>query len=176
MSKTKQSQRVWVIRAGKNGDAHKLFLESSVFALADAGLGDLTNLDPTRDAFYTVYRECHPDETESGSAGIAGKYFRFAQEVQIADLIVYPALPDKNIYVGEVTSLYSFSQASEFPHQRKVRWQFVIPKADFSRVAQYELGAARTFFEFKKNVQELMRKIDDGAVTRLPLKTKAKAK
>jgi len=175
MSKAIESRRVWVIRAGKKG-AHKLFLESSVIALADAGLGDLTIFAPTRDALYSAYRALHPSETSNGSAGIVGKYFRFAQEVKIGDLIAYPALPDKKIYIGEVTGDYSFIRTSEFPHQHSVRWAFIIPKADFSRNAQFELGAARTFFEFKRNMAELVRKIEDGVVTRFTQNSKIKAK
>ena len=166
MSKTSESRRVWGIRAGKKGDAHELFLEEKVIGLADAGLGDLAKIAPTRDAYYSAYRALHPDETSTGSAGIAGKFFRFAQEVKIGDLIAYPALSDKKIYIGEVIGDYSFIRTSAFPHQRTVCWRFVIPKAHFSPNAQFELGAARTFFEFKKNVAELIRKIEDGAVTR----------
>ena len=175
MKTDNNSQRVWAIRAGRGGEAHELFLNSRVIVLADAGLGDLTKVKPTRDAFYAIYREMHPDETPSGSAGIVGKFFRFAQEVKIGDLVVYPALSDKNIYIGEVTGSYSFVTISRFPHQRRVQWNYVIPKFEFSQSSIYELGAARTFFEFKRNMQELKRKINSGSLTCFPLGSITKA-
>lgn len=92
--KPKTTSRFWGIRAGKGGAAHKLFLSRGVIALADAKLSDLSKLEPTRDSFYAVYRKLHPDETRTGSAGIAGKFFRFTHEVVIGDFIVYPALPE----------------------------------------------------------------------------------
>lgn len=176
MNKNGKTQRIWVIRAGQGGDAHNLFLEKHVVGLSNASLGDLTKLGAERAAFYDAYREAHPDETRTGSAGIAGKFFRMIHEVRPGDLMIYPALPNKNIYIGDVTGEYSFVQMSEFPHQRAVKWLYVIPKAEVSQAARYELGAARTFFEFKKNVQEMMRKIDAGPITLDLPKAKTKAR
>lgn len=167
------TKSTWGIRAGKKGKAHDLFLDEGVIALEDAELGDLCQLEPDRDSFYSAYRELFPDDTRTGSAGIAGKFFRFAHEIKVGDLVVYPALPNKQVYVGEVVGEYEYVSSSEYPHQRKVKWKYVIPKSEFSRPAQYELGAARTFFQFKKNVDELLRKTKEKSVTRFRAKKKA---
>jgi predicted Mrr-cat superfamily restriction endonuclease len=159
--------RVWGIRAGKRGEAHELFLEDRVVALADAELGDLSKLQTSREAFYIAYRKKHPNDTRTGSAGIGGKFFRFMHEVSVGNLVVYPALRTRTIYVGVVTSGYAFRKGSAFPHRRSVEWRFEIPKSEFSLSARYELGAARTFFEFRKNVKELLAKIGSKSVTRL---------
>ena len=159
--KLKTTSRFWGIRAGKGGEGHKLFLDRCVIALADAELGDLSKLEQTRESFYAVYRKLHPDETRTGSAGIAGKFFRFMNEVVIGDFIVYPALPEKLVYVAKITGKYKFVNTSDYPHQRAVKWTYVIPKKEFTQNALYELGAARTFFEFKKNIQELKAKMSD---------------
>ena len=122
--KMNSANRIWGIRAGKNGDAHKLFLTKGVIALADGGLGDLSKLEATRDSFYAAYRKLHPGETRTGSAGIAGKFFRFGNEVVIDDFSVYPALPDKLAYVAKVTGKYTFVNTSDYPHQRAVEWKY----------------------------------------------------
>lgn len=57
-----------------------------------------------------------------------------------------------------------FIESSEYPHQRTVEWKYVIPKKEFTQNALYELGAARTFFEFKKNIQELTTKMSDDSL------------
>lgn len=165
MTKT-NTPRVWVIRAGRGGKAHDLFVEKSLIALDDAELGDLATIGATREAFYAAYRDKHPEETRSGSAGVGGKFYRFVHEVRTGHLIVYPARPDKQVYIGEVTGQYEFVPSSNYPHQRKVKWKYVIPKGDFTLPAQYELGAARTFFKFKKNVPELLDKISGKEVAR----------
>ncbi len=166
--------RIWGIRAGKGGEAHDLFIGECVIALADADLGNLAKLPKSREDFYTAYRKNHPEETRTGSAGIGGKFFRFIHEVHVGDLIVYPALSDKMIYVGDIFGDYAFNNASLFPHQRPVVWKFMIPKSDFSLAARYELGAARTFFEFKKNAKELLARIGDKSAA--PFQSNVKVK
>lgn len=170
----KTTNTAWGIRAGKGGKAHELFVEEGVIALEDVELGDLSKLDPNRDSFYSAYRDLFPDDTRTGSAGIAGKFFRFANEIEVGDLIVYPAISNRQVYVGEIVGEYEYVSASDYPHQRTVKWKYVIPKSEFSQAARYELGAARTFFQFKKNVGELVRKTKEGSVT--PFKAKKKAK
>lgn len=155
--------RFWGIRAGKGGAAHKLFIENGVIALADARLGDLSKLEATRDSFYVAYRTLHPEETRTGTAGIGGKFFRFIYEVAVGDFIVYPALIDKRVYIAEVTGEYKFEVSSEHQHQRTVRWTHAIPKCELSKRACQELGAARTFFEFKTNISELMLKMNNSS-------------
>ena len=157
--KLNPTARFWGIRAGKGGEAHKLFLEKCVVALADAELGDLMLIEAKRDSFYSAYRKLHPSETRTGSAGIGGKFFRFVHEMAVGDYIVYPALSDKQVYICVVTSEYFYVQSSEYQHQRAVKWIYVIPKLELSKRACQELGAARTFFEFKNNLQELLEKM-----------------
>lgn len=170
------SKRIWGLRAGKKGSGHQTFIEERVIALEDAEMGDLADLGESRDAFYEKYRGLHPEDTRTGSAGIAGKFFRFAVEMVKGDLVVYPALRDKHVYVGEISGEYSFFAESEFPHQRAVKWKYVIPKSEFSMQARYELGAARTLFELKRNRDELLRRINSDSVTRFKAKTKSKSK
>ncbi len=152
----------WVIRAGKGGAAHNLFIKNGLVVLSDAGLGNLLKLNATRSSFYATYRELHPDKTRSGIAQIGGKYFRFLHEIAIGDYVLYPSLSDKQIYVGLVTGEYSYKKLSKYPHRRTVSWINKIPKSEFSIPARRELGAARTLFEFKNNTQELITKMHDN--------------
>jgi hypothetical protein len=166
--------RIWCIRAGKGGEAHDLFLGEKVIALADAGIGDLTKLEGSRKSFYAAYRNSHPEATNVGTAGIGGKFFRFIYEVGVDDLVVYPALQDKTVYIGAILSKYTFVARSPFPHRRLVQWKFMVPNREFSNASRYEFGAARTFFEFKNNADDLLSKIADRTVTRFRSKAKAK--
>ena len=145
------NKRFWVVRAGRGGAAHRLFVDRSQIALEDGSMGPLRQLKCTREAFCHKYRDSRPDESKTGTASIAGKYFRFFNEVRIGDVVLYPCLEDKSIHVGKVVGKYKFVSTSDFPHQRKTKWAGRVPKADLSIETQYELGAARTFFEFRRN-------------------------
>ncbi len=157
MNPNGREPQMWVIRAGKDGEADRIFMEQNLVVLSDSGLGNLVNIQSSRDGFCKAYRKLHPDETRSGSAGIAGKFYRFAHEVRINDFVLYPCIKDKNVYFGRITSDYVFSGEGEpaFPHQRQVAWQGSFAKSLLSVTAQREIGAARTFFQIKTHSAEI---------------------
>jgi len=157
-----QVNRVWVIRAGKGGQAHDLFLDKAVVALADVGLGHLNKLGDSREHFYDAYRSLFPEESRTGSAGVAGKFFRFLHEVAVGDIVVYPD-QSKRVNIGVVTGPYTFKKTADFQHQRKVEWRGTIDKADFRIEVVQEMGAARTFFEIKRHPEVFANLIDSAS-------------
>jgi predicted Mrr-cat superfamily restriction endonuclease len=152
-TKLPSNPSIWVIRAGQGGAAHALFLTQRLIALGDAGLGDLRKLQRDRGAFYEAYSSLHPDAARPAIAGIAGKFYRFAYEVTIGDVIVYPSLVASLVHVGIVTGHYKFTKISnaEYPHQMSVNWKCAIPKDSLSESVRREMGAARTFFQIKRH-------------------------
>ena len=152
-----RSRKIWVMRAGKKSEAQSLFLKSGVIALIDTGLGDLGKLPKSREVFYKAYKHCDPNNTITGIKGIGGKYFRFVHEVLIDDIVLFPSHFDRQVYIGNVKSEYHYSPKvdKKFPHQKNVQWCLSFDKFILSKKAIRELGAARTFFQFKNNVEEI---------------------
>lgn len=152
-----KEEKIWVIRAGVDGEADHLFLSVGMIVLRDPGMGNLKKLPNRRKAFYEAYEKLRPDETLTGIAGIGGKFFRFVHEVAVGDLVLYPSLKDKHLYIGRIKGRYRYSNRpdSNFPHQRQVIWVCSIPKWDLSEFANRELGAARTFFRLKNHAAEI---------------------
>jgi restriction system protein len=150
-------KRLWVIRAGKKGDAHDLFMGQCLIVLEHQELGDLRKLQPNRSAFYKAYAAKHPDDGKVAIGGIGGKFYRFIHEIKVGESVLYACLLDKNIYHGKVTGEYFYDQESKktFPHRRKIQWQGWFPKKSLSEFARRELGAARTLFEITKNFDEI---------------------
>ena len=148
-------KRMWAIRAGIKGTAHPFFVQKRLICLADPGIGDLRKIIKDRSAFYACYSRLHPRGSPVAVKGIGGKFFRFIHEIHLGDLIIYPALKQRRIYLGEVAGEYRFSQGyKEFPHQRAVNWLLNFPKASLSVSAGRELGAARTLFEIRRHREE----------------------
>jgi predicted Mrr-cat superfamily restriction endonuclease len=154
------SAKLWAIRAGKKGVAHELFLKESVVALEDSLMGDLLQIERNREAFYSCYRQHYPKAKPEGVTGVAGKYYRFCYDIQPHDAVLYLSFVDKMFYFGEITGEYYYSPASQFPHQRKVKWLHYFNKKYLSRESQHETGAARTFFEIKKNAAEIYKMVN----------------
>lgn len=152
------TQSFWIIRAGVGGEAHNEFIDNSIIALADPGLGNLKNLDAKREAYLHAYTDAHPSQKRSSVAGTAGKFYRFVHEVQIGDRVLYPAVTEKRIYVGEIVGGYVYLQQSKpFCHRRTVKWLGTVNRDELSEQARREMGAARTFFKLQRTQQEVAR-------------------
>ena len=150
----------WVIRAGEGGSADSYFMNKHVIVLKDQGLRNLSQIEPTRQAFYDAYGSIKPYETHKAITGIGGKFYRFVHEMQIGDIVLYPSLKMREIFYGKITGKYQYVlKDKDYPHQRKVQWITSFPKSSLSKAAQYELGSARTLFKYSKNISELLYKI-----------------
>ena len=156
----KSSKNIWAIRAGKNGRADRLFFESKVIALEDDLMGNLLDIEPSRDAFKQAYQGKHPEASPGGSANIAGKFFRFCNEVKTNDVVIYYRLADQHFYAGIVVEDYQFGSKGDYPHQHSVKWKARFPKSAISVTAQRELGAARTFFKVSRHIDEINRVLE----------------
>ncbi|MDB4671144.1 hypothetical protein OAF34_03325 [Pirellulaceae bacterium] len=156
----KSGKNMWAIRAGKNGCADRLFFESKVIALEDDLLGDLSDIEPNRVAFKLAYREKHLEASPGGSANIAGKFFRFCNEVKTSHVVIYYRLADQHFYAAIVAGNYTFKPQADYPHQHLVKWKARFPKSAISVTAQRELGAARTFFQVSRHIDEINRVLE----------------
>lgn len=155
----------WAIRAGVQGKADSYFISRRLIVLEKQGLGDLNDIEPTREAFYDAYKVIDPNKTRTAIAGIGGKSFRFAHEMQIGDLILYPQIKSRNVFVGFITNNYMYDVNDDyFPHQRNVECVRSFAKQTLSKSAQYELGAARTLFKYEKHINEIIEVVKNSDV------------
>jgi len=158
-SPSEEAVRMWVLRAGKGGEAHDLFIAEQVIALADENMGSLRSLANTRTAFYQAFAFRNPHKEAVAIRGKGGKFFRFIHEVSVGDYVLYPSLREgRHVYLGIVKSDYFYvPKLGPFSHRRRIRWISSVRKAALSEFAQRELGGARTFFRFKSHVGEIRR-------------------
>lgn len=168
-SMTTETRPIWVVRAAKHGEAHSLFLTHGLVALEDQGLGNLSKLKADRQAFYAVYRRLQPNDSRVSTAGIAGKFFRFAHEMAKGDMMLYPATKEACVYVGTIVGSYRYNPKlnEKFPHQLSVDWVGTMGASALSQPARHELGAARMLFQFKRHEEGLRQLLDNRHLKRL---------
>lgn len=142
-------KRVWGIHA-KDED---LFLEKNVLAIG-WNLGDLSRIEPTREAFKQSFLEQYPHETKNAVATRAGILYRFVCEMKDGDYVVYPSKSNRKINIGIVVGDYFFNPDEDFKNQRKVKWIKHLPRTDFTQGALYEVGSAMSFFMVKNYADE----------------------
>ena len=121
-------------------------------------LGDLGPLAPTREAFKARYASVYPDEKPAAIPIKAGVLYRFAKEMQVGDVVVYPSKPDRIVYIGTIQGNYAYQPdvSENYPNRRSVTWQVAVPRAEISQPALYEIGSALTLFQVNNNADEFL--------------------
>jgi restriction system protein len=149
------TKRLW----GIHNDHPELgLIEHGFVSVGWDDLGDLTHLDPNREAFKAMLREARP-ETKEGAIRVAGGVlYRFVHEMKPGDLVIHPHRPDSTLAFGRITGDYRWDATSErHRHRRDVEWvDSSIPRQKFSQAALYEIGAAVTLFTVKRHATEFL--------------------
>lgn len=151
--------RVWGIHTMDD----KLFLQEKVIAIGWREMGDLSKIESSREAFKNLYSTIYKDAKKGSIANGAGMLYRFVNEVNIGDYVVFPSKIDRQINIGVIESDYIYnSSATEYVQQRKVKWLKHLPRTSFSQGALYEVGSAMSFFSVKNYADEYLAALDKG--------------
>lgn len=131
-------------------------LEGNYIAIGWKKMGDLSNLEPTREAYYKKYSEIYPDAKKMSVSNSAGQIYRFINEAKIGDYVVFPTKFDRRVNIGIIESDYYFDESErEYPHKRKVNWILKgINRNKYSQAARYEFGSFLSFFKIQKYTNE----------------------
>jgi restriction system protein len=159
-----EEKTIWGIHAGKTGDAESLFLGKKVVALGWEKFGTFDGLK-TREDFKEKYAQVYPEASEQSVATSAGQLYRFVHEMQIGDLVAYPAKKSRQVHIGEVTGVYEYRPTvnSNYPNQRSVKWLEHVPRTKFSQGALYEMGSALSLFQVRNYADEIFAALEGKA-------------
>lgn len=149
--------RIWGIHTMDDS----LFLNQNIIAIGWDTIGDLSQIEPTREAYKNEYIRAYPNAKKGSVATGAGMLYRFSCEMQKGDYIVFPSKIDRKINIGIVESDYFHDDAAAmYPNQRKVKWLRHLPRTAFSQGALYEVGSALSFFQVKNYSDEFLKALD----------------
>lgn len=152
-----EEKKVWGIHTMDDN----LFLNKNLIALGWKEFGDLTKVEPNREAFKVHYAEVFPDAKKGQVPTSSGMLFRFLHEIQLGDYIVFPSKIDRKINIGTVESDYFFEASDgDYVQRRKVKWLKHLPRTAFSQGALYEVGSAMSLFAVKNYSDEFLAALD----------------
>jgi restriction system protein len=131
-------------------------VEKGYIAIGWDKLGDLSKLQPSRDAFKAAIAAAYVDKKPGAIPVDAGILFRFVHDMKKGDLVVYPSKPNRMVNLGVIEGDYKFESANvnKYPNRRRVKWLRQIPRTDFSLDALHEIGAFITLFKIANNADE----------------------
>jgi restriction system protein len=140
-------------------------IEQGYIAIGWREMGDLSLLQPKRDAFKAAYEVAYPNSKEQTIRTSAGVPYRFLIEMKLGDIVIFPSKPNRMVNIGVVEGDYSFQSHAplECPHRRVVRWIKHLPRASFSQPALNEIGSALTLFRVTSNADEFLAALEGEA-------------
>ena len=139
-------------------------IEAGYVAIGWRELGDLRNIPPNRDGFKAALRQHLPDGNDGAVPVHAGILFRFVNEMQAGDIVVYPSKHDRMVNIGRFTGEIHHvpDDRDEYPNRRAVQWLGHFPRTHFSQSALNEIGSAITLFRVRTHVAEFLTAVDLG--------------
>lgn len=151
--------RIWGIH---NRNNQNMLLENKVIAIGWKEMQDLTDILQDRESYKEKYAKVYQDASKAKIAGDAGQLYRFVNEAQIGDYVVYPTMFNREINIGILKGNYFYKEnESEYPQQRKVEWIKNIPRTSLSQGALNEIGSLKSFFMIKNYFNEYIDIIED---------------
>lgn len=148
-----EEKKVWGIHTMDD----YMFLNRNLIAIGWKEMGDLSVLDPERDAFKKKYMSVYPDAKLQAVANSAGMLYCFVHEAKIGDYVVFPSKVNREINIGIIEGDYVYSPGeTEYVQTRKIKWLKHLPRTSFSQGALYEVGSAMSFFSVKNYADEYM--------------------
>lgn len=162
--------KLWTVRAGRHGQQEQICLDEKLITIGWNGLPDLKSFK-TRDDLFDAYQEIY--QQGKVKAGITvGQIWRFANEIDIGDLVALPSKFQPVIHIGKVTGEYKHEQKQDIVHWRKVNWLQAIPRAAFDQDLLYSFGSLLTVSQVsREKAAERVLALIEGK--KIPITTRA---
>ena len=146
---------------GMHTKDESIFFRDKKVAIGWEEMGDLSQIDPTRDGFKAHYSDVYPDAKKGSIATSAGELYRFVHEVKQGDYVVYSSTTDRQVYIGTIAGPYEYAgMGINYPNRRNVKWLKHVPRTAFTQGALYELGSALSLFTIKNYADEYIGALD----------------
>jgi restriction system protein len=143
--------RLWIVRAGRNGERELEAISQGKLMLGFSEVGDLSELK-TRDAILAHLEDAMPTFREKQRRNFAAQLNQFANVIQGGDLVALPRKLTSGVAIGEVAGPYVFVPDGVSRHTRAVKWlNEAVPRETFGQDLRYSFGAFMTVCEVQRN-------------------------
>lgn len=144
----------WVVRAGRGGRYTTEFEQTGRCAVGyfvEQPIDGMSRDDLTELVAAAMHEQGAP---ESGLVNSVGQLHRFANDIEVGDVVITPDSDTRELLWGRVTGPYVYDeevgeQFGGFPHQLPVDWQGRRSRDDLPQRVLYSLGSSLTVFQPK---------------------------
>ena len=144
-------KRLWIVRAGKQGQRELSAIAESRLLPGFLEVGDL-RLYPNRNAIVAHLEQVMPNAGQNTRRNFAAQLNQFAHTIQIGDIVVMPRKLTNGVAIGEVTGDYEYDPSDPYKHSRSVRWlKESVARDAFKQDLRHSFGAFMTICEIKRH-------------------------
>lgn len=143
--------RLWIVRAGAQGEREIDAISQGKLMLGFGEVGDLSGL-ATRESIGEAVQAGYPLAGENKVRNFAAQLNQFVNTIEVGDLVVLPRKVTSGVAIGKVTGGYVFDPNGLSRHTRAVKWlKEAVPRQTFAQDLRFSLGAFMTVCEIKRN-------------------------
>ncbi len=143
--------RLWLVRAGRQGERERDALEGGRAILGFHEVGDLSKKH-NREAILAQLEQNMPEAGENRRRNFAAQLNQFVNTMQIGDLVILPLKVAEGIAIGEVAGNYQYMVDERTPHSRAIKWLIEsTPRDTFKQDLRHSFGAFMTVCEISRN-------------------------
>ncbi len=143
----------WMVRSAEDIRAS---VEKDRFVAIGFGgdvIGDISGL--SREQITEKVRQRRPDATPRQISSDASQLFRFAQQLQVDDIVI-TGMGDRQYLIGKITSDYRYDKSNPGqPYRRSVEWQSSIRRDELPLAIKNSLGSIATVFSVSRHGAEI---------------------
>jgi restriction system protein len=147
---------LWLVRAGRNGEAENLALNEGLAVIGWGDIPDLSTLK-SRDELAEIYRRTYPEAKPNAVSNQVGQIWAFRERIQLEHLVVLPLKTRNAVAIGKVIGAYQYrpDHSEDARHTHAVNWiKKDIPRSAFDQDILYSLGALMTVCQIQRNRAE----------------------
>lgn len=137
---------LWVVHIGNDDRIALRALDEGFVCIGWTDIGDLSPHD-TRKSMRTAMERAYPSWKSKKISSSYGQVFRFAHEMEVDDVVVFPVRPTSEIAIGRVVGPYRWDTDDDdlvknnYHNVRPVEWLKVVPRTAFSQAALHSFGS-----------------------------------
>ncbi|MBX3362766.1 MAG: hypothetical protein KF705_15185 [Phycisphaeraceae bacterium] len=140
------ASRLWVIHISNHAKIANRAQTEGFVCIGWTRIGNLAPHD-TREKMKSAMCRAFPDWSTGSVNSSYGQVFRFAQEMQVGDPIVYPVKGSREIMIGQIAGSYRWAGDdrelvdNDYCNVRPVKWLKTVPRIAFSDAALHSFGS-----------------------------------
>jgi restriction system protein len=152
---------LWVIRAGAQGEMDEVFLKKNLLAIGWPAVGDLVSLG-TQEKLRAAVAATHQNMKAGAIPVVAGQLRRFAHEMKLGDLVIYPSKIDGRYHLGKVAGPYRHDPSVDvhYCNVRPVEWIKDIARDAVSLGARHESNSTLSVFQVRNYADDFFAALD----------------